>query len=118
MDNPINSVTSRIQGMQIGNLVKPKSIGLYRYHMMFDNMDSAWKLIGMFAPTDHPTLVTTKTRPNMYLLYDPTSSLEEHRKWIEWSYNEYATIENGYYGNNYFIFGSGKVFNVLPQIID
>lgn len=104
--------------MQPGNPVKPSQVGSYRYHMMFDSMDSAWKLINLFAPSDNPVVVTTHTRPNMYLIYDPTSPLDDSRKWVDWKYNEYIHVENGYYGTNYFIFGNGKVFHEIPNLID
>ena len=118
MTNPNEPVSSKIQGMQPGNPTIPKQIGVYRYHIMFDDMDTAWKLIETFAPKDNLTIVTTTTRPNMYLVYDPTKGWEEMRSWSSWSYNEYVVVQSGYFGEQYYLFGSGKVFHYLPTIID
>ena len=116
--NPKEPVSAKIQGMQPGNLRVPKQIGTFKYHLMFADMDSAFTLTETFAPKDNLTIVTTTTRPNMYLQYDPISDLEEPRSWVDWAYYEYVFVQCGHYGEGYYLFGSGKVFKYLPAVVD
>ena len=113
--NPNNSYQSRLQGMALGNPQDPVSIGSYRFHLIFDSMKSAIDNIDILAPEISPTIVTTLDRPNMYLVYDPAI---RNKCWVQWEYWQYVKCEIGYYGNNYFLFGNGKHFEVLPSKID
>lgn len=115
--NKINSVSSRIDGMQIGNKQVPKQIGTYKYHFKFKKMEDGYQLMKLVAPNDQPSIVTTEDRPNQYLVYNPNDPKNE-LTYHSWSYWEYATCENGYYGLNYYLFGSGKITNSIPDMID
>ena len=117
-DNPKNSYSSRIQGMDVGDKKPPVNIGSYNYHLMFDDMEIGEKLINLFAPIDSPTIVTVDIRPNMYLEYDPNKPAGTQYKYVSWQYWHYVTIVNGFYGNNYYLFGNGKVFTTLPPLVD
>ena len=118
MMNPVNSVTTRIKGMSPGNPTKPVSIGIFKYHLQFHEMVDAIKNYKLFAPKDGKTIITTTTRPNMFLVYDPSKDDAINTSWKSWKYYEYAECQSGYYGNNYYVFGSGKWMNVLPETID
>lgn len=116
--NPTNSITTRIKGMSPGNPMKPVSIGKFKYHLRFHEMNDAYLNYKLFAPKDGKSIITTTTRSNMFLVYDPSKDENINTAWKSWKYYEYAECESGYYGNKYFIFGNGKYMHNLPETIN
>lgn len=116
MENPTNSVSSRLHGLSPANPQPPKYIGSFKYHLTFDSMNDAWDLVPIILKNDGNAIITTNSRPNMMLRYTP--NLPYSLEWVEWKYYEYAEVECGYYGTNYYLFGSGKVFRTLPDMAE
>lgn len=114
-----NTVTSRIHGAEVGNPKKPVLVDTYRYHMAINDIDDAYKLVGVLVKDDDLTFVTNNTRPNMFLVYNPgEEDPNQNRKWIHMAYNEYVRILYGPYGQDYYIFGSGAIMYTLPDVVD
>ena len=113
-----NTVSSRVHGDELGNPHAPELVDTYKYHLHFKNQDDAYRLIGVLAQKDEATFVTTTTRPDTFLVYDPISPEAHRRKFREMKYYEYVKILYGPYESDYFIFGNGKYYYSLPKLTD
>lgn len=118
-NNPVNSYSSRIHGLMIGASMAPIIVGNYKYHLKFDSMEEASQIFREFVRDDHPTIITADTRPNLFLVYDPAVTVKTLPiEWLSWKYFHCARIQFGYYGTDYYLFGSGKIFRELPEQVD
>jgi hypothetical protein len=113
---------------------EPVLVGQYKYHFTFKNMDEAYRIIEHMGPKDEPSVITTGDRPSMYLVYNPNSLVQpgpDDKMIVDdpnynptkltfhsWNYWDYIKCGMGYWGTEYFLFGNGKVFPVVPSYID